>query len=37
MSSPDINTLLGKLGLAATNPGAWSGAHGWSTARTASR
>ncbi|HET9389662.1 MAG TPA: aldehyde dehydrogenase family protein [Steroidobacteraceae bacterium] len=33
MSSPDINTLLGKLGLAATNPGAWSGSHGWSTAR----
>jgi len=30
MSSIDINTLLGKLGLAPVNPGAWSGAQGWS-------
>jgi aldehyde dehydrogenase (NAD+) len=33
MSKPDINSLLGRLGLKATNPGAWSGSHGWSTAR----
>jgi aldehyde dehydrogenase (NAD+) len=33
MSKPDINALLGRLGLEATNPGAWSGSHGWSTAR----
>jgi L-aminoadipate-semialdehyde dehydrogenase len=33
MSSPDINSLLSRLGLTATNPGAWSGSHGWSTAR----
>jgi aldehyde dehydrogenase (NAD+) len=33
MSKPDINALLGRLGLKATNPGAWSGSHGWSTAR----
>jgi len=33
MSKPDINALLGRLGLKATNPGAWSGLHGWSTAR----
>ena len=34
MSKPDINSLLGRLGLSGTNPGAWSGAHGWSTSRT---
>ncbi|HEY3786754.1 MAG TPA: aldehyde dehydrogenase family protein [Steroidobacteraceae bacterium] len=33
MSSLDIHSLLGKLGLAGTNPGAWSGAHGWSQGR----
>jgi aldehyde dehydrogenase (NAD+) len=33
MSSIDINSLLGKLGLAAVNPGAWSGARGWSTSQ----
>jgi len=33
MSKPDINTLLGQLGLKATNAGAWSGTHGWSTSR----
>jgi len=32
MSKPDINALLGRLGLEASNPGAWSGSHGWSTA-----
>jgi aldehyde dehydrogenase (NAD+) len=32
MSKPDINALLGRLGLKASNPGAWSGSHGWSTA-----
>jgi aldehyde dehydrogenase (NAD+) len=31
MSNLDINSLLGRLGLAASNPGAWSGSHGWST------
>ncbi|MGH8139641.1 MAG: aldehyde dehydrogenase family protein, partial [Steroidobacteraceae bacterium] len=30
MSTSDINSLLGRLGLGATNPGAWSGSHGWS-------
>jgi len=33
MSKPDLNSLLGRLGLKASNPGAWSGAHGWSTSR----
>jgi aldehyde dehydrogenase (NAD+) len=33
MSSSDINSLLSRLGLSSTNPGAWSGSHGWSTAR----
>jgi len=33
MSKTDINTLLGRLGLQGTNPGAWSGSHGWSTSR----
>jgi aldehyde dehydrogenase (NAD+) len=33
MSKLDINALLGRLGLAASNPGAWSGSHGWSTSR----
>jgi aldehyde dehydrogenase (NAD+) len=31
MSSIDINSILSKLGLAAVNPGAWSGSKGWST------
>jgi aldehyde dehydrogenase (NAD+) len=31
MSSPDINSLLSRLGLAPLNPGAWSGSKGWST------
>jgi aldehyde dehydrogenase (NAD+) len=30
MSTPDINQLLGRLGLDAVNPGAWSGTEGWS-------
>jgi aldehyde dehydrogenase (NAD+) len=30
MSGVDVNALLARLGLAAVNPGAWSGAHGWS-------
>jgi aldehyde dehydrogenase (NAD+) len=30
----DLNALLARLGLSATNAGAWSGSHGWSTART---
>jgi len=33
MSKLDINGLLGRLGLKASNPGAWSGSHGWSTSR----
>jgi aldehyde dehydrogenase (NAD+) len=32
MSGVDVNALLGPLGLAAVNPGAWSGQHGWSSA-----
>jgi aldehyde dehydrogenase (NAD+) len=36
MSKPDINSLLGRLGLQASNPGAWSGAKGWSTSRDGS-
>ncbi|MDE2136230.1 MAG: aldehyde dehydrogenase family protein [Gammaproteobacteria bacterium] len=32
MSGVDVNALLGRLGLAAVNPGAWSGEHGWSSA-----
>jgi aldehyde dehydrogenase (NAD+) len=31
MNGVDINALLARLGLSAVNPGAWSGAHGWST------
>src|SRR3977135_3968442 len=33
MSKPDINSRLGRLGLKATHPGAWSGSAGWSTSR----
>jgi len=33
MSKPDISSLLGRLGLQANNPGAWSGSQGWSTAQ----
>jgi aldehyde dehydrogenase (NAD+) len=33
MSKLDVNSLLGRLGLKATNPGAWSGTQGWSTSR----
>ncbi len=33
MSKPDINALLGRLGLKATNAGAWSGTHHWSESR----
>jgi L-aminoadipate-semialdehyde dehydrogenase len=33
MGKPDINALLGRLGLQASNPGAWSGSHGWSTSK----
>jgi aldehyde dehydrogenase (NAD+) len=29
----DINAILSKLGLAAVNPGAWSGSKGWSTSQ----
>jgi aldehyde dehydrogenase (NAD+) len=35
MSTVDVNTLLGRLGLGPVNPGAWSGAHGWSEAKDA--
>lgn len=35
MSKPDLNSLLERLGLKASNPGAWSGSHGWSTSREA--
>jgi aldehyde dehydrogenase (NAD+) len=31
MSNLDIPALLSRLGLAAANPGAWSGSHGWAT------
>jgi aldehyde dehydrogenase (NAD+) len=30
MSTLDVNALLARLGLAAVNPGAWSGTRGWS-------
>ncbi|HLY52924.1 MAG TPA: aldehyde dehydrogenase family protein [Steroidobacteraceae bacterium] len=30
MSGVDVNALLARLGLAAVNPGAWSGSRGWS-------
>ena len=30
MSKPDLNAVLARLGLAGTNPGAWSGSEGWS-------
>ena len=30
VSKVDINAVLNRLGLGAANPGAWSGAHGWS-------
>src|SRR5262249_30696060 len=30
MSQLDLNAILGRLGLAAVNPGAWSGTSGWS-------
>jgi aldehyde dehydrogenase (NAD+) len=33
MSTTDINAILTKLGLAAVNPGAWSGSKGWSTSQ----
>jgi len=33
MSTPDVNALLSRLGLAAANAGAWSGSRGWSTSR----
>ena len=36
MSNPDINSLLGRLGLTASNPGAWSGSQGWSVSRDSS-
>lgn len=35
MSALDLNALLGRLGLAAVNPGAWSGSGGWSQASAA--
>jgi len=31
MNTTDVNAILKRLGLAAENPGAWSGAHGWSS------
>src|SRR5438132_9281559 len=34
-STLDITSLLGRLGLQTASPGAWSGAHGWSSAREA--
>ena len=36
MSKLDVNSLLGRLGLKASNPGAWSGSKGWSTSRDGS-
>ncbi|HEY6483629.1 MAG TPA: aldehyde dehydrogenase family protein [Steroidobacteraceae bacterium] len=33
MSTADLHSLLARLGLTGTNAGAWSGSHGWSTAR----
>jgi aldehyde dehydrogenase (NAD+) len=33
MSTIDINSILSRLGLADTNPGAWSGSDGWSTSQ----
>ena len=35
MSAVDINALLTRLGLAAVNPGTWSGREGWSTSTEA--
>jgi aldehyde dehydrogenase (NAD+) len=35
MSTVDVNALLARLGLAAVNPGTWSGARGWSTSTEA--
>jgi len=35
MSAVDVNALLARLGLAAVNPGTWSGQHGWSTSTEA--
>jgi aldehyde dehydrogenase (NAD+) len=35
MSTFDLNALLTRLGLGAVNPGAWSGAAGWSTSTEA--
>ncbi|MGO9802603.1 MAG: aldehyde dehydrogenase family protein [Steroidobacteraceae bacterium] len=35
MSTVDVNALLARLGLAAVNPGTWSGIHGWSTSTEA--
>ncbi len=32
MSQIDLNAVLGRLGLKSVNPGAWSGAQGWSKA-----
>ncbi|HKZ73019.1 MAG TPA: aldehyde dehydrogenase family protein, partial [Steroidobacteraceae bacterium] len=29
MNAADVTALLGRLGLAQSNPGAWSGSHGW--------
>ena len=36
MTSVDINSLLSRLGLGASNQGAWSGSHGWSTSQEGS-
>ncbi|HKT71591.1 MAG TPA: aldehyde dehydrogenase family protein [Steroidobacteraceae bacterium] len=35
MSPMDLNTILGRLGLGAVNPGAWSGERGWCTSNDA--
>jgi aldehyde dehydrogenase (NAD+) len=35
MSAVDVNALLARLGLAAVNPGTWSGQHGWSNSTEA--
>jgi aldehyde dehydrogenase (NAD+) len=35
VSGVDVNALLGRLGLAAVNSGAWSGQHGWATSTQA--
>ena len=35
MSTPDIHSILTRLGLEPVSPGAWSGSHGWSSSKEA--